>query len=410
MRADRRPSLPTDDDQDLVLVPRARLEALEARLAEHDRRLGAMEAPPAAPSRPSPPDEGIGRRRALLGIAGVAAGAAAAVASSAQPAAAANGSNIVIGSDNNTGTAHTGLSVQGSAALYGFGVTDDGASTLTLRPAIFGHGKGQNFAVGVYGQGQSEQCDGVVGEGLGIGSDGVVGHALSTGDGVVGTSVEGYGGRFSTQSGFGSDAAVSASAPSTQSAGGTCYSAFGTTHVHLLPNARPIPPSDTLPGQVGQLRWTTSGGALWACTASGTPGTWRKLVGTGTAGAFHLLPAPVRIYDSRPSSTPAQGPKTPLPAGNVARTIDCKHNGSGVPAGATGVVITVLLANAATGNGNLTIWANDKPKPQSNTMVWGGNSGRFTATALSALDAQARIKIDASLQTNVILDVVGYYR
>jgi hypothetical protein len=150
--------------------------------------------------------------------------------------------------------------------------------------------------------------------------------------------------------------------------------------------------------------------ALWACTESGTPGTWRKVVGQGTAGAFHVLPTPVRVYDSRAGTTPTQGPKTPLPAGNIARDIDCKHNSSGVPAGATAVVLTVLLANAASGAGNLTIWAADKPKPQSNTMVWGGSAGRFTATALSALDAQARIKVGASLSTNIILDVVGYYR
>lgn len=58
----------------------------------------------------------------------------------------------------------------------------------------------------------------------------------------------------------------------------------------------------------------------------------------------------------------------------------------------------------------MTVWANDKPKPQSNTVVWGGSTGRFTGTAVTALDAQARIKGDASHTTNIVLDVVGYDR
>jgi hypothetical protein len=150
-------------------------------------------------------------------------------------------------------------------------------------------------------------------------------------------------------------------------------------------------------------------GTLWACVAAGTPGSWRKLAGPTSAGALHLLPSPKRVYDSRPNTSPAQGPKTPLPAGNVARTIDLKHNGSTVPAGARGALVTVLLVNAANASGNFTIWSNSQPKPPSNTLVWGGSAGRFTTLAVTAVDADAKVKIDASHQTNVVLDVVGYY-
>jgi len=33
-----------------------------------------------------------------------------------------------------------------------------------------------------------------------------------------------------------------------------------------------------------------------------------------------------------------------------------------------------------------------------------------TATAVAALDANARCQVNASHQTNLVLDVVGYYR
>ena len=52
-----------------------------------------------------------------------------------------------------------------------------------------------------------------------------------------------------------------------------------------------------------------------------TPGTFRKLGGATTAGAFHALATPVRVYDSRPGTKPTVGSKTPL-GPNSPRTVD----------------------------------------------------------------------------------------
>jgi hypothetical protein len=81
-----------------------------------------------------------------------------------------------------------------------------------------------------------------------------------------------------------------------------------------------------------------------------------------------------------------------------------------VPSGATGVLLTVLLVNASATNGNLTVWANGTPRPSANTMVWGGAAGRFTTSATSAVDGSVRIQVNASARTDLVLDVVGYYR
>ncbi len=230
------------------------------------------------------------------------------------------------------------------------------------------------------------------------------------GPGVEGSSVNGPGGSFFAS---GSTPAILATGSGAQGRGIEASGARG--QVRLVPNA--TDPAKTAASDKAGTLWqqgTYTGGdytasALWTCVKDGAPGTWRKVAGLDTAGAFHLLPVPVRVYDSRAGSSPAQGPKTPL-AGNAARTIDCKVNGSGVPAGAAGVVLTVLLVNAANGGGNLTIWAAGAARPSANTMVWGGSAGRFTASAISSLDAQARVQVSASLSTDVVLDVVGYYR
>ena len=172
---------------------------------------------------------------------------------------------------------------------------------------------------------------------------------------------------------------------------------------------RGAPTSDSFAHLGGEVVYTTAG-EHWLCVKGGTPGTWRKVAGQATAGSFHVLAAPVRVYDSRSGTAPSTGPKTPL-APNVARTIDLKGSSSGVPAGATAALVTVLLLNTASGNGNFTLWAGGVAKPSANTMVWGGAAGgRYTAKEVSALDAAARIQVSSSLKADIALDVVGYYR
>lgn len=114
-------------------------------------------------------------------------------------------------------------------------------------------------------------------------------------------------------------------------------------------------------------------------------------------------------YDSRPGTAPSAGPKTPL-AANTARAVDMTVNNSGVPAGATAVMLNLLPVNTAPGNGNFTVWANGAARPLANNMVWGGNAGRFSNLAVSVLDVAAKVQVLSSLQTDVVLDVVGYYR
>ena len=110
-----------------------------------------------------------------------------------------------------------------------------------------------------------------------------------------------------------------------------------------------------------------------------------------------------------PGTQPVVGSKPPL-AANTTRTLDLKANSSGVPADATGALLTCLLVNATNGNGNFTVWANGAAKPLANTVVWGGSAGRFTASAVTALDSLAQVQVNASLPTDLVIDVVGYYR
>ena len=171
---------------------------------------------------------------------------------------------------------------------------------------------------------------------------------------------------------------------------------------------RQAPTADAVAHARGEILIDGSGN-LWSCTVAGTPGTWRKLSGPGTAGQMHLLAAPVRVYDSRSGTQPAVGTKAPL-SPNVARVLDATVNSSTVPAGATAILVSLLVVNAPAGNGNLTLWANGVAKPASNNMVWGGSVGRFSTMTISALDSSGRFQVASNLATDVVVDVIAYYR
>jgi len=392
-------------DQDVVAVPQATLDELMNEVRSLRSRVAALEgsgtAPttsvePSAAEASAPEPTRIGRRRAIAGLAGVAAAGTAAALAPASPAAAANGGNVVLGTDVNSASSATGIGVQGSAALYGFGVTDNNASSLHGQsPALFGHAKQTNFQVGVYGQGENQ-------------ANGVYGEANGNGKGILGLSQGGPAGQFQTNSP--TEPAVRLFAfPNLNSPSTVGIEINATNLLYLKPGGRAAPPMDNIAGEVGQVRWTVDG-AMWACVTAGSPGTWRRIAGTATAGQLTVLPAPVRVYDSRPGTAPtAIGPKSPFAAGTT-RTFNLTANSSGVPAGATAAIVTLLLLNATNAAGNLTIWANGVAKPLSNTVVWGGSAGRFTASAVTALDALAQVQVNASLPTDLVIDVVGYYR
>jgi hypothetical protein len=353
-------------DDDLVSVPRSQLDALVSELRHVRTRLDALEAGPGSPpttdgptAPPRPPhgrvDEvdgrgALGRRAAIAGLMGATVGGIAAAAG-ARPAAAASGGNFILGRANGA-TDPTILDARNS----------DGNALWVRNNGTLGSGilSETTSAGAVLGYSTVSSTSAATGD-FSNGSDGLA--LLATSDGP---------------------------------------------QLRLRSDTDTNPYTDPEFSSEGTVR-ASRNGELWFCVSYGTPGTWRKLAGRTTAGALHVLPTPARIYDSRPGNPPAVGSKTPL-SGNAPRTLDLKVNSSGVPAGATAAVLTVLLVNAANGDGNLTVWAAGAARPQANTLVWGGSAGRFTTSTISALDGQARIQVAASASTNVVIDVVGYYR
>lgn len=218
---------------------------------------------------------------------------------------------------------------------------------------------------------------------------GVYGYSYS-GQGVYGIANYGYGVQGYSNDGYGISGAT---------AGGAQL---------LLEGTPPPPPTSAVNRSAGSVV-RDQNNDLWLCIAGGTPGVWRRVSGANTAGALTLLAAPVRVYDSRANFPPAVGTKAKL-VGGVARSCDLTANSSGVPPGATAVLVN-LVATGTTGadGGFLAVYRNGIAWPNTSNLNWSGPGQNVAVTTLTAVDAAAVCNLYANVATDVVVDVIGYY-
>jgi len=127
----------------------------------------------------------------------------------------------------------------------------------------------------------------------------------------------------------------------------------------------------------------------------------------------HLLPSPLRAYDSRT----ADGPLSP----NQTRTINLQTGKDGaqaiqvaVPAGATGAIVTLTVTDTTVGVGGpggfLTLYSADLATPPStSTINWTGAGQNLATTTQVAVSANGSVKVtDGANNTNFVIDVIGY--
>jgi hypothetical protein len=322
-------------------------------------------------------------RRDFLGKAAIAAAVSTVAGlSMSKAASAANGDTMIIGASN-SGTLTTALSGGstfqvtngGTAGAGGRVASLYGTSSATNGVGVIGNAVGPD-AIGVYGRSGGSQGNGVYGE---------HNNTSTSGTGVRGVSNFGIGvvGSGSTYD----------------------FQAAGTGKVLLTGNGVANPPAgSSLVGTIAK----DSTGNLWACVASGTPGTWRKLAGVTTAGSLHLLETPTRVYDSRAGEAPAVTPKTAL--SNATRTIDCTENSSGVPTGATGVLLNVT-AVSSTANGYLSVTPGGAGFTGTSTINWTA-AGAIVANGVTVgtgTGATIDVTVGGGGTANFFVDVYGFY-
>jgi hypothetical protein len=216
----------------------------------------------------------------------------------------------------------------------------------------------------------------------------------------IGLNADGGTGRGVNASG---DTGVMASGSTTgvAASGGRGLVASGSVaQVQLTPGGAATHPAS---GAAGDL-YEDNTGALWLCIG-GT--TWRKLGGRTTAGQLHVLPSPVRVYDSRKGDGPL--------AGGAERTVSLATGFVGstatpaVPAGARAALFTLTVVDTGT-QGFLAAFSNAVSWPGTSNVNWFQTSSVVATSVTSAVDSSAKVKLHCGVtSTDFVVDVTGYY-
>ena len=136
--------------------------------------------------------------------------------------------------------------------------------------------------------------------------------------------------------------------------------------------------------------------------------------GPAPAGQVHLLPSPLRAYDSRDNS----GARIGI---NETRTISLASGKDGagvsalaVPPGATAAIITLTVTDTTTGIGGTggflkAYSAALATAPATSSINWAGADQNIAVSTQVAVDSAGQIKItDGSNATHFVVDVIGY--
>jgi hypothetical protein len=143
-----------------------------------------------------------------------------------------------------------------------------------------------------------------------------------------------------------------------------------------------------------------------------------KLAGRDTAGSFHPLTVPLRVYDSREGAGPASTAQGPIVPGQE-RVIDLTLGYLGqdatpvdaVPASATAAAFNITVVDT-TGAGFLAVFSADQQYSGTSNINWSGPDQIVANYAVSAtsLAGSIRVRAGGTGVTNLLVDVSGYYR
>jgi hypothetical protein len=147
-------------------------------------------------------------------------------------------------------------------------------------------------------------------------------------------------------------------------------------------------------------------------TAASPAGVIRGQLSEGPppAGEAHLLPVPLRAYDSRNNS----GAKI---AALETRTISLSSgvDGAGVsaiavPPGATAAIVTLTVTETVGPGGFLKLYSAALASPPATSAVnWAGNNANLATTTQVAVDTAGSVKVTGGANsTHFVVDVIGY--
>ena len=358
-------------------------------------------------------------RRRLLRLAAAGAAGAAAAAITSQATAAADAGVIFAAAPTSTtsrvGSAYIG-NQPGAGFLFqsnpgaGLGILNQFSpypaalvglsNTASTSNGVLGH-TNTNGGTGVIGH--SEHSGGMYGvQGVSNGYAGVSGESKGFGPGVVGTGWNSYGVQ-----------GVAPKAAGLRGSGRYGVDLDGAYATLRLGTSGGGPTTRTVEGRQGDI-YLDETLDLWLCVATGTPGTWRRLGGLNTAGAFTAI-TPTRVYDSRVG---APNPGLLTRGGNRTISVaDGRDLDTGtvtvpnvVPAGATAITCNVTVVGTVDA-GFVTANPGGVTTVSAASVNWFGPGQIINNGIVARLGGDRQLTLVAGGgDTHVVVDVTGYWR
>ncbi len=291
------------------------------------------------------------------------------------------------------GDSHDGFGVMGSS--YGSdgvrAISRNGVGVAASSITQAGVSASSSSSAGVYATSSS--------------GDGVDGISYGSGSGVQGYSNNGSGVRGESASGNAFDG-ISSSGYGASLSGGLAPLRLAPSPITSTPG-----PPTTNSHLLGEL-YVDAQGILWYCAASGSPGTWGRLVvapSAGGGGSMNILAQPTRLYDTRGGDAPF--PATPGPLG-PGSSYTLQAAGVAVPVGAVAVIGTLTVTNTGS-SGYLSTFASGTPSPVVVSIAWSA-AGETVATQVTIPLTTSGTCVIAnglgggSTPTDVIFDALAY--
>ena len=148
---------------------------------------------------------------------------------------------------------------------------------------------------------------------------------------------------------------------------------------------------------------------LWYCyeDGAGSNSLWTRI----SSPSLNLLPAPFRVYDSRPGQpNPSGAPKGAIAFGDPPRTVSCQ---SAVSAQASGILFNLTVAETISA-GALLVWAAGQTEPLASSINWTDSQQVIANSVTSTCDPSQAVQVSVSAgitgaSTHFVLDVIGFY-
>lgn len=430
------------DDQ--IEALQRRVEELEALVTRLEGRVVAAE-----PAGPATEEEAVGRRHLLGSLGKVAAGALVggtiATVATAAPAAAAvpvegDATASLPGVSGRTaiasGTPRAGVDASSTSAFSpALRATAPGAAIEAtsngIGPTIkatYGSTNNATAAAELSG-GQASALRGfnssssatlIIGNNSLDGTGTFAGGALfasSGGDTVNAQSASAREGATAVRA-DGFDGASGVDATSDLGTGGLFSGRRSDLHLGADPTlaVRLAQRRHTRGHAVGELVLEAATGDLYLCVVAAPPGqvgTWRKIAGPATAGAFHPIP-PTRVYDSRldPKGklAPAEGTRVTNVKDGIDLATGVVNAPNVVPAGATAIAYNLTIAETQNA-GFLAVYPANEATFKASSINW-DRSGQLLANAAIVQISSARqvkVSVGGGGSTHYLIDVTGYY-